>query len=311
LSAKSGPWAKANYNKYRGGYQAWIAAVEALPMSLITPEKVRIWKKAYIDKAGRDELARRRRIGSVNSYIRRAKCLFSKKIKLKSVAIASPFEDVTLERRTDTKFYGAGVDPVNLLRAALGELSGERVEELKAFLLGLTLGLRRKEIDLLEWQSFNFVTGTLQIMPTQWHALKTHESAAELPVEPEILELFKGWRARATGPFVIECNRPPQPSHPVDYDYYRCNPVFKALLQWLRQQGVQGAKPIHTLRKMFGSALCDLHGLHAASSGLRHADLATTASFYVDRRARVTPGFGQVLSGAEVLEVAPKVRTNP
>jgi hypothetical protein len=144
------------------------------------------------------------------------------------------------------------------------------------------------------------VAGTLRILPTQWHALKTHESAAELPVEPEILELFRGWRARATGPFVIESDRPPQPSRPVDYDYYRAKPVFLSLLQWLREKGVQGNKPIHALRKMYGSMLCDRHGLVVASNGLRHADLATTASFYVDRRVRMTPGFGSAVSGASV-----------
>jgi hypothetical protein len=73
------------------------------------------------------------------------------------------------------------------------------------------LGLRRREIDLLEWQSFDFVTGTMRILPTRWYALKTHESAAELPIEPEILELFRGWRARATGEFVLESDRPPRP----------------------------------------------------------------------------------------------------
>jgi hypothetical protein len=35
-------------------------------------------------------------------------------------------------------------------------------------------------------------------------------------------------------------------------------------------KGVTGNKPLHTLRKLYGSALADLHGLHAASSGLRH-----------------------------------------
>jgi len=48
------------------------------------------------------------------------------------------------------------------------------------------------------------------------------------------------------------------------------------------------------------SALADLHGLHAASSGLRHADIRTTSAFYADRRVKVTPGFGSAISGASV-----------
>ena len=295
------------YDHYRGGHKAWLAAVDAVPLESITPDKVRVWKKEYVNRAGRDELARRRRIVNVNSYLRRARALFAKKVRLKSVALAvSPFDGVALERRTDTKFYGAGVDPFALLQAAVNELAEDRIEELKAFLLGLTLGLRRREIDLLEWQSFDFVAGTLRIMPTKWYQLKTNESAGELPVEPEILELFRGWRARATSEFVLESDRPPRA---LDYEYYRCEPTFKALVEWLRSKGVQGNKPLHALRKLYGSALADLHGLHAASSGLRHADIRTTSAFYADRRVKVTPGFGSAISGASVTEL-PK-QTNP
>ena len=64
----------------------------------------------------------------------------------------------------------------------------------------------------------------------------------------------------------------------------------------LRDKGVQGNKPLHTLRKMYGAALADMHGLHVASSGLRHADIRTTAEYYIDRRVRVTAGFGKILS---------------
>jgi hypothetical protein len=98
------------YDHYRGGHKVWLAAIEAVPLESITPEKVRVWKKEYVSRAGRDELARRRRrVVSVNSYIRRARALFAKKIKLKSVTLThSPFDGVALERRTDTKFYGAG-----------------------------------------------------------------------------------------------------------------------------------------------------------------------------------------------------------
>jgi integrase len=301
-------------DRYQGGHKAWKAELDQAPLSSITPERIRAWKKDYVNRAGRDELARRRLVVNVNSYLRRARALFSKRKvldKLRSIQLPAglPFDGVELEPRVDSKFYGAGVEPVELLRAAVDELAGERGEELKAFLLGIALGLRRREMDLLEWQSFDFVAGTLRILPSRWYALKTNESAAELPVEPEILELFRGWRARASGQFVIESARPPAPPRALDHEYYRAEPTFKALVQWLRAKGVRGNKPIHQLRKLYGSALADLHGLHAASSGLRHADLRTTAGFYVDRRIRATPGFGQALSGAAVLQVPELVRT--
>jgi integrase len=296
---------RTRHDYRNGGRKAWVAAIDATPLEELTADKIRAWKKSYVARAGYDELKRRRYTVSCNSYLRRARALFSKsKVtdKLRSVKLPAllPFDGVELEPRTDTKFYGAGVEPVTLIRAAIYELAGDRVEELKAFLLGLTLGLRRREMDLLEWQSFDFVGGTIRIMPTKWYQLKTNESASELPVEPEILELFRGWRARATSEFVLESIRSPKS---VSYQHYRCEETFQSLLEWLREKGVQGNKPLHALRKMYGSSLADLHGLHAASSGLRHADIRTTSSFYADRRVKVTPGFGSAISGSDVFPV--------
>jgi integrase len=288
---------RRRYGYRNGGREAWTKRIEAIPLADITPDKIRAWKRDYVNRAGRNELARRRRTVSCNSYLRRARALFSRHVldKLRSGWVLPsplPFDGVKLEPRTDTKFYGAGVDPLGLVNAAVTELTADRTEELKAFLLGITLGLRRREMDLLEWQSFDFVAGTLRIMPTKWYQLKTNESASELPVEPEILELFRGWRAGASGEFVLESERPPKS---VNYQHYRCQETFESLLDWLHLRGVQSNKPLHALRKLYGSALADTYGLHAASSGLRHADIRTTASFYADRRVKVTPGFGSAI----------------
>jgi integrase len=299
---------RTRYDYRNGGRKAWLNAVDAVPLEELTSDKIRAWKRLYIGRAGHNELLRRRYTVSCNSYLRRARALFSKRKvldKLRSVKLSAtlPFDGVELEPRTDTKFYGAGVEPLALLRAAVAELADDHIEKLKALLLAITLGLRRREIDLLEWQSFDFVAGTLRIMPTKWYQLKTNESASELPVEPEVLELFRGWRARATSEFVLESIRPPKS---VSYQHYRCQETFQGLLAWLRKTGVTGNKPLHALRKMFGSALADLHGLHVASAGLRHSNLQTTAGFYVDRRMRLTTGFGSAISGAAVVEVPPK-----
>jgi len=77
-------------------------------------------------------------------------------------------------------------------------------------------------------------------------------------------------------------------------------PVFENLLGWLRGKGVQGAKPFHVLRKLYGSVLAERYGIHAASSGLRHADIRTTSESYADRSIKVSTGFGAILSGASV-----------
>jgi integrase len=281
-----------------GGNQQWLDKVHAVPLALITPEKISDWKKKFVARAGNDIIARRRATVSCNSFVRQARALFSRRTvldKLKGIELPAilPFDGVSVERRTNQKFYGCGIDPYQLMRDAIAELGETRPEELKAFLLALVLGLRRRECDTLEWASFDFQASTVHVLPTRWYALKTNESAAELPVEPEILELFRGWRARAAGDFVIESNREPKA---VDYQWYRCELVFNNLLAWLRAKRIQATKPFHALRKLYGSMLAEKHGLHAASSGLRHADLRTTSEVYVDRRVKVTPGLGAVFS---------------
>lgn len=280
----------------------WLDRVHAVRLVALTPENIRAWKRTYLDAAGKNEIRRRARSVSCNSVLRMAKALFSRKIVLDKLSVKLPeplpFSGITIETCAN-KFWGAGVDPRALLRDAMAELEAE---ELKAFILALALGLRRKEVDTLEWSSFDFIAGTLRIQPTEFYSLKTNESSATLPIEREFLELFRGWRARAKSEFVIESNRLPRA---VDHQWYRCQEVFDSLLSWLRSKGIKAHTPFHTLRKMFGSEMCNRHGIHAASSALRHSNLKTTAEHYVDRRVRLTAGFGSELSGAAVLPFPP------
>ena len=281
--------------------QIWRDQVYAVPLASITPDKILAWRKRYVDEAGRNEIRRRHQVVSANSLIRNARGLFSKKKVLSKLKIdlpsPLPFDGVELERRTDTRFFGCGVDPRKLLHAAAAELAADHPEEFKVLLLSLVLGLRRGEIDWLQWSSFDFVGATLRVEATPWHALKTPGSAAVLPVEPEILALFRSWRARATREFVIESDREPKAT---DYEWYRCRPVFVRLVSWLREKGVQGFSPIHSMRKLFGFEMCSQFGIHAASSALRHSSIAITAAVYTDSRVRLTAGFGAELSGASV-----------
>jgi integrase len=295
---------RKRFDYHNGGRITWLRKIHSTPLADITPEKIRAWKKTFINRAGKNELFRRRYTISANSFCRQARALFGQRTvlaKLSGVELPAvlPFTGVTVERTT-SKFYGCGVEPRALLRDALKELTGpERQEQLKAFLLALVLGLRRKEADLVEWSSFDFEAATLRLEPTKWLRLKTQESAALLPIETEFLPLFRTWRAKARTEFVIESETPPRS---VTYQWYRCQEVFDCLLAWLRAKGVEGEKPFHSLRKLYGSEMASLHGIHAASGALRHADIRTTDEHYVDNRVTRTAGFGSVLSGASVTE---------
>jgi hypothetical protein len=65
----------------------------------------------------------------------------------------------------------------------------------------------------------------------------------------------------------------------VDWQYYRCDAIFDSLTAWLRQNGVKTQRPLHTLRKEFGSLVCQAHGIHATSKALLFCSEAKRFSF--------------------------------
>ena len=93
----------------------------------------------------------------------------------------------------------------------------------------------------------------------------------DVEVDPELVELFRGYRAKAKGSFVIESSNDARPD--ATYDHYRCQSCFEKLAEWLREKGVKSRTPLHTLRKEFGSQICDREGIYAASRALRHTDI--------------------------------------
>jgi hypothetical protein len=67
-------------------------------------------------------------------------------------------------------------------------------------------------------------------------------------------------------------------------------------------------KPLHTLRKEFGSVVCDLHGIYAASLSLGHANIGITARYYLDKKGRTTVGLGHLLAAEasdRVIQIPP------
>jgi integrase len=287
---------KAKFDPYAGGHREWVERVDAVRLAKLTPQKVQAWKRAFLSGAAPDPISQRSAKTTVNTYLRQARSLFSKKIlkHLQDVTLPDPlpFSGVEFEPRQSLK-YRATFDVQTLIAKARDELAAKDSEAFKAFLLAVMVGLRRKEIDLLEWDSFFWDAGLVRVQATLHFDAKTEDSLGDVAVEDELLELFRGYRARATSPFVIESDD--QPRAAVDYWHYRCQDVFDRLIIWLRKNGVKANKPLHTLRKEFGSQVCAAHGVHAASRQLRHADIAITSAFYADARKRALSGLGHLL----------------
>jgi integrase len=288
---------KARFDYLGEGRKKWVGKVHAVRLADITPAKVQKWKRDFLARAGSDPVKLRSARVSVNSLIRRSKSLFApgavkhlQKIRLPSPL---PFDGVSFEPRVSQRYQSA-IDIEALIGAARAELQVAKPELFKVFVLATFCGLRRLEIDRLTWQTFHFDEGFLRVQAMKYFSPKTEDAIGDVPLEPELVELFRGYLAQATGEFVIES--PNLPRLDATFEYYRAQAIFESLIAWLRTKGVETKTPLHTLRKEFGSLVNKKHGIHAASLALRHANIGVTTLHYVDSRPRATAGLGALLS---------------
>lgn len=284
------------YDSYHGGRDEWLTRVHSIALDQITPARIQKWKQSFLAQAGSDPLALRKARISVNSLMRRARSLFSPKI-LRHLQLAipsvNPFDGVEFEPRQSMK-YRSRLDIGKLIEAANENLRSRDPGCYVIFLLAVAAGLRRKEIDLLEWTAFRWEENVIRIQPTNFFHPKSEDSIGDVQIDDEIMAIFREYRATVKGYFVIPSRL--QPKAVLRGDYYRCKAQFERLNTWLRLQGVTEQKPLHTLRKEFGTLINAAHGIHAASKALRHADITLTNNFYTDSRIRVRPGLGQLFS---------------
>ena len=284
----------SKFDYRNGGRKLWLEKVDRIKLRDVTPDKIQKWKVEFLRRAGNNPAERRSASISVNSLLRQAKSLFAPGI-LKFIKLdisSSPFEGVQFEPR-QTMRYQSSFDLGKLIRDAQGELPRE---QFKIFLLALMAGLRRNEIDKLEWSAFDWGRGVISIRATAYFSPKSADSTGDVEVDPEVMDLFRGHHATASGNFVIESRVLPRPH--AAYSHYRCQRQFKALNDWLKAHGIESKQPLHTLRKEYGSQVCAQHGIYAASRALRHADIAITSQHYLDRRESARAGLGRFLSNA-------------
>jgi integrase len=290
---------------YGGGSAAWRQKVDDVRLDTITPADVVAWKNGRLRANESDALAKRRATVTVNSLIRNAKALFGKKLlpfieQSLTLSRPLPFEGVSLEKSPSLR-YVSKIDAFAILAAARDELAESDQEAFKVMLLALVCGLRRSEIDNLLWRTFDFPNSQLHIESTEYHELKSEDSAGVIDLDADTLALFRGYRAKdPTAVFVITSAY--RPRNETKARCYRCNAVFKRVLEWLREKGVPPAKPLHTMRKEIGSIIASEHGIFESSRYLRHSDIRITSAFYADKRKTVTPKTFAGLLGTPVVQ---------
>jgi integrase len=293
---------ESKYDYRTGGNEAWSQRVDEIRLERLSAEVVNRWKRDRIAGIGHAPAAIASARRTVNSYIRCGRSLFTPAVvgELRGLKLPSPlpFDGVELEE-TGSQKYVSKINVQTLIATARKELRTADPEGYKVFLLGLFAGMRKAEIDSVEWRMFDFEANVIRLEETDWLHLKTRDSAAAITVDPEVmaeLRLLMPAQEPSIKPrFVLKSPHAPKPNSP--RPYYRAEDTFDHLNQWLRGQGIRANKPLHELRKEVGAVIATEQGIYAASKFLRHSDITTTARHYADQKARINVGLGKFLVG--------------
>jgi len=288
---------KKKHDYVNGGHKEWIERVHAVRLDKLTPDRVNEWKVRELKAASKNPLQLKRASVTIRSILLSSKALFNPEIrKHLTLRLPSPlpFDGVTLPEAGKSR-YKSEIEPALLLTAAKRELAqgiqgdGQpiklRPELYKILLLALGAGLRRDEIDKLQWSQVQWQRNAIRVETTEHGSTKSADSEADVDVDPGLLEILKSYLPAPgkASPFVIVSSIKPRPES-VKNHHYRCNRLFKDLVAWLRGKGIRSRNALHALRKEFGSQICAQAGIYAASSALRHSSIVLTREYYVDKK---------------------------
>ena len=318
-----------------GGADEWRRRVDRTTLARFTNTRIAAWRKDLLAPVQSNPAKHHSAVRTANSCIRSAKALFAPRIlkSLPHVEIPDPipFREIELQSEQPTPYRSEIGNPITLLVAAARELAGatpdkewravwkasgqkgkvprpdllqeelcerrawRKHQAFKVLVLGLSAGLRRGEIDRLQWSQIDLQKQrpVISIIPTDCFEPKA-KSSGDIPIDGEMAELLRQWKAESTDRFVVGGV---EPIVNTDRLHYRADRAHKEAITWLRSKGITAGKAIHALRKEYGSLVCAKAGIHVASTLLRHSDISLTSAVYADGRGAVTSGLGSALKG--------------
>lgn len=291
---------KKRFGPKKGGAAAYRAKIDAASLEVLTLPAVQKWRLEYVKRA-KTPAAERSRMTSCNSTIRQARSLFAGKILkfLPDLRLPHPvpFHEVEFFPRQSAKYFSR-IDAKTLLQEAHRELAKTDSPAFLAMLLALSAGLRKGEIDSLQWHQVDFNRQLIRVESTDAANLKTADSRDEVAIDENTTSILRGFHAKKNGQFVIVGDG--LAGGPKRWGQnYRAGATFDRLTSWLRNRGVTARKPLHELRKELGALVTAEHGIYAASRVLRHSNVATTAAHYTDLKNRPIIDVGGWITEAE------------
>jgi integrase len=193
---------------------------------------------------------------TLGTVLRNAACVFSR-MALQSMGmteVQNPFAKL-VRPKLDREAFPAPPRAwiTRLMRRGIRELSGDTRW---AFALALGGGLRWGEIILLSWEDVQ--TDSIRVTASKAKGRRTRV----VPVSKLVGSVLEPRKSQGT----VISGDPKE--------------VHESLCAWLRNCGVKDAKPVHYLRKCYGSLAVADHGIYVASKLLGHSSITLTASTY-------------------------------
>ena len=259
------------------------AAIDSLPLSKLASKAIDLAVRRSLEPL--DDIEAKRRIACVNTKMRNARNLFSRRAQeIIPIELPSPgpFEGCKIST-PGAKKYSSSISLSKILADSKSLPNNQRV----AVVLAACAGLRRSEIDSLLWRQVDLDASSpcVRIEDSWAYQIKSNSSRRSIPLSADVAEFLGSLKADSDQAFVLSGDPPLLGKR---YYSLRCKADFEQLYKWLRERGASAERPLHDLRKEFGSVINEQAGAIAAMELLGHSDLKTTSSIYVENRKRVT-----------------------
>lgn len=290
---------KLGVNQTKKQQQEWRAKVEPFPMAGFTPQKIEEFRQRALLECGTDHKQRGATSTTLNSYLRAARGVFSKKLLIHYTDLELPnplpFTE-TAPLPEPSHRYQSKITVTHLMETAIETLYPTNKNAWVAFLLVFGAGMRREEVDKLAWNEIQFDLARIAIVTTEFFRPKAKNSEAYIDLDEMVLRYLKEYKES------IEPRHFVLPGRAVS-GKIRCRKVFAELMKWLRANGVDERTPLHTLRKEAGSLIYQETGSIDIAADFLRNDPRVAREHYVGRKEKIIlklPGL-KITTGDEKL----------
>ncbi len=261
----------------------WREKVDPFPISEFTLEKIEEFRQRELRKVAGDNIKDGQTRTTLNSYLRAAKGVFTKKLLplYSSLNLPNPLPFHGIAPLSEPSHrYKSKIDVAALIADAKATLYPTDKDAWVAFLLCIGAGLRREELDKLMLEQIDLEGRKIQIYTTEFFRPKAKNSEDHIDLSDAIVSNLREYMDSITDRRFLLPGREIAGK-------IRSRKTLDALMTWLRKRGVSDRTPIHTLRKEAGSMVFLKGGsIDLAASFLRN-DPRVAKEHYIGKKERL------------------------